>query len=88
MSRQNYELVPYDKDGKEIEQKNLKKYKKENIVWKFPPEYAHIIGVPFRTFKGGGAGTPPPHKPKIVIRALDERKELEIKFPNIVNGAY
>lgn len=84
LRRQNYDLVPYDKDGTEIEQKNLKRYKKENIVWKFPPEYAHIIGVPFKTFKGGGAGTPPPQKPKIVVRALDERKELEIQFPNIV----
>ena len=84
LRRQSYELVPYDKDGKEIEQNNLKRYKKENIVWKFPPEYAHIIGVPFKTFKGGGAGTPPPQKPKMVIRALEERKELEIRFPNIV----
>lgn len=84
LRRQNYELVPYDKDGNEIEQKNIKRYKKENIVWKFPPEYAHIIGVPFKTFKGGGAGTPPPQKPKIVIKALEERKNMEIKFPNIV----
>lgn len=84
LRRQNYDLVPYDKDGNEIEQKNIKKYKKENITWKFPPEYAHIIGVPFKTFKGGTAGTPPPQKPKTVIRALDERKDFEIKFPNIV----
>lgn len=84
LRRQSYELVPYDKDGSEIEQKNLKKYKKENIVWKFPPEYAHIIGVPFKTFKGGGAGTPPPQKPKTVIKALGERKDLEITFPNVV----
>ena len=84
LRRQNYNLVAYDKEGNEIDPKNIKKYKKENIVWKFPPEYAHIIGVPFKTFKGGGAGTPPPQKPKTVIRALDERKNLEIKFPNIV----
>lgn len=84
LRRQNYNLVPYDKAGKEIDLKNIKKYKKENIVWKFPPEYAHIIGVPFKTFKGSGAGTPPPQKPKTIIRALEERKELEITFPNIV----
>ena len=84
LRRQNYNLVAYDKEGNEIDPKNIKKYKKENIVWKFPPEYAHIIGVPFKTFKGGGAGTPPPQKPKTVIRALDERKDLEIRFPNIV----
>lgn len=84
LRRQNYNLVAYDKEGNEIDPKNIKKYKKENIVLKFPPEYAHIIGVPFKTFKGGGAGTPPPQKPKTVIRALDERKDLEIRFPNIV----
>lgn len=84
LRRQNYELVPYDSEGNEIEQKNLNRYKKENIVWKFPPEYAHIIGVPFKTFKGGGAGTPPPQKAKTVIRALEERENLEIEFPNIV----
>ena len=83
LRRQSYELVPYDQDGKEIEPKNLKRHKKDNIVWKFPPEYAHIIGVPFKTFKGGGAGAPPPQKPKIVIRALDERNDMEIRFPNI-----
>ncbi|MCD8288114.1 MAG: hypothetical protein LUC18_04660, partial [Porphyromonadaceae bacterium] len=84
LRRQSYDLVPYDKEGREIERNGLKRYKEENIVWKFPPEYAHIIGVPFKTFKGGGTGTPPPQKPKIVIKALDERKNLEIKFPNIV----
>jgi type III restriction enzyme len=76
--------LAYDRDGNEIEQKNIKKYKKENIVWKFPPEYAHIIGVPFKTFKGGGAGTHPPQKPKTIIKSLPERKDLEIVFPNVV----
>jgi type III restriction enzyme len=84
LRRQNYDLVAYDREGNEIEQKNIKKYKKENIVWKFPPEYAHIIGVPFKTFKGGGAGTPPPQKPKTIIKALPERSEFEIVFPNVV----
>ncbi|MCF0186091.1 MAG: restriction endonuclease subunit R, partial [Bacteroidaceae bacterium] len=84
LRRKNYELVAYTKDGEEIPYKDRKRYKKENIVWKFPPEYAHIIGVPFKTFKGGGAGTPPPSKPKTIIKALPERKEMEIVFPNIV----
>lgn len=84
LRRQSYDLVAYDRDGNEIEPKNVKRHKPENIVWKFPPEYAHIIGVPFKTFKGGGAGTPPPAKPKTVIKALKERINLEIAFPNIV----
>lgn len=83
LRRRNYELLPYNKDGEEIDSRNLKKYKPENIVWKFPPEYAHIIGVPFKTFKGGGSGTPPPSKPKTAIKALSDRADLEILFPNI-----
>jgi len=88
LRRRNYELRPYNKDGEEIESKDVKRYKPENIVWKFPPEYAHIIGVPFKTFKGGGAGTPPPPKPRIAIYAMKERNSLEIKFPNIVGYRY
>lgn len=88
LRRRNYELRPYNKDGEEIESKDVKRYKPENIVWKFPPEYAHIIGVPFKTFKGGGTGTPPPSKPRIAIYAMKERNNLEIKFPNIVGYRY
>lgn len=50
---------------------------------KFPPEYAHIIGVPFRFFKGGEA-------PSVTLqdisylRALPERAELTIEFPNLL----
>ena len=83
LRRKSYDLVPYDKEGNMIDTKNVKRYKSENIVWKFPPEYAHIIGVPFKTFKGGGAGTPPPAKPKTVIKALQERHNFEITFPQI-----
>jgi len=84
LRRKSYELVPYDREGNEIDAKDLHRYKNDNITWKFPPEYAHIIGVPFRTFKGGTTGTPPQAQPKTVINALSERKEFEIKFPNIV----
>lgn len=84
LRRRNYELRPYNKKGEEIDSKDIKRYKEENIIWKFPPEYAHIIGVPFKTFKGGGAGTPPPSKPRNPIYAMKERREYEIKFPNIV----
>jgi type III restriction enzyme len=49
----------------------------------FPPEYAHIIGVPFRFFQGGQ--TPPPTPQDIkALRALPERAELAIAFPNLV----
>ena len=84
LRRRNYELLPYNKDGKEIDSKNLKKNKEENVIWKFPPEYAHIIGIPFKTFKGGGTGTPPPSQPKIAISPIKERSGLEIKFPNLI----
>jgi type III restriction enzyme len=50
---------------------------------KFPPEYAHIIGVPFKLFKAG--------KPTRIdipdyatLRALPERASLEIRFPNLI----
>ena len=84
LRRQKYLLQAYDRDGNPIEAKNLRRYKEENIVWKFPPEYAHIVGVPFRMFKGGER--PPPDPRDItVIRALPQRQETnEITFPNII----
>lgn len=84
LRRCNYDLTAYDKrTGEEIEPKNLKRYKEENIIYKFPPEYARIIGVPFKTFKSGGTATVQPPQPKTIIRALDERKSMEIVFPNV-----
>ena len=83
MRRRSYELLPYKLTGEEIDAKDVRRYKAENIVWKFPPEYAHIIGVPFKTFKGGGRGVTPPVKPKTQIMALKEREQFEITFPNI-----
>ena len=50
---------------------------------KFPPEYAHIIGVPFKFFKGGQSDLPPPQDIKL-LKAMPERSELEIRFPNLV----
>jgi len=50
---------------------------------KFPPEYAHIIGVPFKFFKGGSSEAPPPLDIK-QLRALPERAELAMEFPNLV----
>jgi type III restriction enzyme len=50
---------------------------------RFPPEYAHIIGIPFKLFKGGeGNYVEPPEY--VTLRALPERANLEIRFPVIV----
>lgn len=83
LRRQNYDLIPYDREGQEIRRKDLYKYKEENVTYKFPPEFARVIGVPFNTFKGGESVVTPPQKPKKIIRALPERNNLEIKFPVI-----
>lgn len=83
LRRQSYDLIAYDKLGREIDRHDLYKYNKENITYKFPPEYARIIGVPFNTFKGGKTVVTKPQKPKAIIRALPERQQMEIKFPVI-----
>ncbi len=83
LRRQSYDLVPYDKLGREINRKDLHRYNPENITYKFPPEYARIIGVPFNTFKGGQTVVTKPQKPKAILRALPERQQLEIRFPVI-----
>ena len=84
LRRRSYDLVPHDvRTGEEIEIAKLKRYKEENIVYKFPPEYARIIGVPFKTFKSGGTAKPQPPQARTIVRALDERKDMEILFPNV-----
>lgn len=88
LRRRSYALRPYDlRTGEEVNIKNLHRYNAKNVVWKFPPEYAHIIGVPFKTFKtfkGGISAQPAPPQPQTLITALAERATLEIRFPNIV----
>lgn len=49
---------------------------------KFPPEYAHIIGVPFKMFKGGQTTIVPPSE-STHIHALKERFKFEILFPQV-----
>ncbi|MGN6400125.1 MAG: BPTD_3080 family restriction endonuclease, partial [Flavisolibacter sp.] len=83
LRRKSYIIQPYNKDGKIIDQKDLHRYKEENITWKYPPEYAHIIGVPFKLFKGGTV-TPQPPQDFTHIEAIPERQvEYEITFPNV-----
>ncbi len=79
LRRMNYFLQGYDKDG------NPTNDKRKIVIEKFPPEYAHIIGVPFKMFKGGKTEPPPPPVDLTHIAAIPERQaEMEIEFPNVV----
>ena len=85
LRRMSYYLQTYRKDtGEVVEEKDRYRFKENNLIEKFPPEYAHIIGVPFTMFKSGSTTvTPPPDYTH--IKALPERQqEFEITFPNIV----
>jgi type III restriction enzyme len=78
LRRQSYNLVGYDKEGQPT------KDRRRIVEYKFPPEYAHIIGVPFKLFRKGAVTPPEPPKPLTQIRALPERQaELEIRFPMV-----
>lgn len=79
LRRMNYFLQGYDKDG------NPTNDKRKTIIEKFPPEYAHIIGVPFKMFKGGKTEPPAPPENVTHIGAVTSRQEeMEITFPNVV----
>jgi type III restriction enzyme len=79
LRRMNYFLQGYDKDG------NPTTDKRKIVIEKFPPEYAHIIGVPFKMFKGGKSEPPPPPVDLTHIAAIPNRQaEMEIDFPNVV----
>ncbi len=85
LRRMNYFLQTYHKEtGELVVEKERHRFKPENLIEKFPPEYAHIIGVPFTMFKSGN--TPNPDPPDYThIRALPERQsDLEITFPNLI----
>jgi len=86
LRRMNYLLKTYRVDtGEEIDIKDKYKFKPENLIEKFPPEYAHIIGVPFKMFKGGKTETPPPPIDLTHIAAIPARQaEMEIDFPNVI----
>lgn len=77
LRRMNYLLQGYDKDGEPTEDK------RKIVSHKFPPEYAHIIGIPFKLFKGGKTVKLPTPVETTQVKALQERSELEITFPNV-----
>ncbi len=92
LRRKSYALAPHDPHtGELLDEKTAARRKREavrnrqapGILWKFRPEYAHIIGVPFRQFKSGAA-TPLPPVPTVPVRPLDDRAaRCEIRFPNV-----
>ena len=75
LRRRNYLLQRYTKDGRPSD---------KGSVEKFPPEYAHIVGVPFKMFKGGTTvASRPPNYTR--VSALPDRLfQYEIEFPNVV----
>lgn len=83
LRRKSYALLPYDPvTGERLTDRQAKARNEENVLWKFPPEYAHIIGVPFKLFKGGSASpVDPPATTR--IHPVDERADLELTFPNV-----
>ena len=85
LRRKQYILQNYHREtGEFLTPEKARRYKPENIIQKFPPEYAHIIGVPFKMFKGGTTVTPPPVD-HTIIKAIPERQEdYEITFPNLI----
>jgi type III restriction enzyme len=77
LRRRNYYLQGYDKDGMPTDDK------RKIVRYKFPPEYAHIIGVPFKLFKGGkGGGGESPDL--TIVKAMPDKAHHEITFPNVV----
>lgn len=77
LRRKSYQLAAYDPGSGELlsdatvtrrRRDAIRAHQPPRILWKFPPEYAHIIGVPFRQFKPGTA-TPPPPQPTTRVHA-------------------
>ena len=77
LRRKSYFLQGYDKAG------NVTTDKRKIVNYKFPPEYAHIIGVPFKLFKGGKTGNPPPENVKHVHALRERTDRYELTFPNV-----
>lgn len=78
LRRTNYFLQGYDKDGEPTDDP------KKVVTEKFPAEYAHIIGIPFKMMKGGDTEISYNKKEVKHIRAIPERqKNYELIFPNL-----
>jgi type III restriction enzyme len=78
LRRKNYFLQGYTKEGEPTEDK------RRIVIEKFPPEYAHIIGVPFKLFKGGETtGVIAPKEYKTIEAIPSRQAEYEIVFPNV-----
>ncbi|HXI72383.1 MAG TPA: DEAD/DEAH box helicase family protein [Verrucomicrobiae bacterium] len=62
-------------------------YTPDPVTGLLTAEYVDIFGVPFSLipFKGRapGGGPPPEDRPKHEVMALPERKQFEIRFPNV-----
>jgi len=53
----------------------------------YRPEYVNIFGVPFTFLPHESTdenGPPPPPTPKTAIEPVDEKKEYEIRWPNVI----
>ncbi len=85
LRRRHYELVAYDRHGEPVTG-TTKADKARIAAYKFPPEYARIIGIPFKAFqRGKGSGGASPSGDEVTaIRVLPERSALEISFPNLL----
>jgi len=81
LRRRSYFLAPYDAATGELLPQETRRTK--DVVWKFPPEYAHIIGVPFKLFKGGASPAPDPVAMTRVYALADRTERYEITFPNV-----
>ncbi len=84
LRRNKYHLMPYDRrTGETIPLANVKRFKPENILWKYPAEYAHIIGIPFASYKRGIPGGGEPVQVTQIMALRERAKEFEITFPNV-----
>ena len=70
-----YDLVGYDKEG------NPTNDQRKIVTYKFPPEYAQIIGVPFKLFKQGATELPEPVETHRIFAMPERKDEHEITFP-------